>query len=55
MILPEVSKAPTLRQQVYDSVKSAIVSGQLKPGERVTEEGIGKFLGVSRTPAHEVT
>ena len=42
-----------LRDQAYESLKEAIVTGKMAPGERLTEEGVGHFLGVSRTPARE--
>ena len=37
----------------YDRLRSAIVSGQFEPGQRITENGIAALLGVSRTPVRE--
>lgn len=37
----------------YDRIRAAISSGHLKPGERVTEAGLAKWLSVSRTPVRE--
>ncbi len=38
---------------VFDVLKSAVVSGQLKPGERLMEQQVAEELGVSRTPVRE--
>jgi DNA-binding GntR family transcriptional regulator len=37
----------------YDRLRTAIVSGQFEPGQRITEVGIASRLGVSRTPVRE--
>ena len=41
-----------LSQRVYQAMLSAIISGQLKPGEVVNEIRLAQELGVSRTPVH---
>jgi DNA-binding GntR family transcriptional regulator len=43
----------TLAEQVYASLKKAIVNGDLKPGERLKELEIAQSLGASRTPVRE--
>lgn len=53
MHLKKVSKGLSLRQQVQESLRVAVVEGKLLPGQRLTEEGVAEFLGVSRTPARE--
>jgi DNA-binding GntR family transcriptional regulator len=53
MKLTKVVKREPLRQQVLASLKHALVNGDLAPGQRLTEEGVAEFLGVSRTPARE--
>lgn len=53
MKLTKVVKSEPLRQQVLASIKKALVNGHLAPGQRLTEEGVAEFLGVSRTPARE--
>ena len=53
MKIGKVVKSPSLREQAYQSLRNALVSGRLQPGSRLTEEGIAEFLGVSRTPARE--
>ncbi len=35
-------------------VREMILSGELAPGQRVTEEGLAELLGVSRTPVRNV-
>ena len=42
-----------LRVQVYKAVRDAIVTGKLKPGERIIEDRICSELGVSRSPLRE--
>ena len=42
-----------LRVQVYTALRDAILSGKLRPGERVVEDRICTELGVSRSPLRE--
>ncbi|MCX8117449.1 MAG: GntR family transcriptional regulator [Desulfobacterota bacterium] len=42
------------RERVYSYLKSAILSGRLPPGHKLTEENLAKTLKVSRTPVREV-
>lgn len=42
-----------LREIVFESLRGAIISGTLKPGERLMEVQIAEKLGVSRTPIRE--
>lgn len=37
----------------YDALYAAILSGTLKPGERIREAEVAKMLGMSRTPVRE--
>jgi len=46
------SRVP-IREKVYTSLRSAILSGRLDPGERLTEEHLAEELRVSRTPVRE--
>lgn len=46
-------KASTLREQAYDIIKNAIMSGVFKPGQALVEEQLAKDLGLSRTPLRE--
>lgn len=43
----------SLADQVYDHIKESILSGTLKPGEKIPEEKIAEETGVSRTPIRE--
>lgn len=40
-------------QQAYDALKDDIISGRLKPGEKLTDQGLAERLGISRTPIRE--
>ena len=42
-----------LRKQVYEVLRETILSGKLKPGEKITEVEIAEKLNVSRTPVRE--
>lgn len=42
-----------LRDVVFNTLRKAILSGQLKPGERLMEVHLANKLGVSRTPIRE--
>ncbi len=45
-LLPE----PDLSERIHDSVLEAICSGELKSGERITQEDLAQKFGVSRQP-----
>lgn len=42
-----------LRDVVFNTLRQAILRGELKPGERLMEIQLAKRLGVSRTPVRE--
>lgn len=42
-----------LREIVFETMREAIISGQLKPGERLMEVQLAEEMGVSRTPVRE--
>jgi DNA-binding GntR family transcriptional regulator len=44
---------PPLRDQTYDVLKDAILSGVLKPGDRLVEQQVADSLGLSRIPVRE--
>jgi DNA-binding GntR family transcriptional regulator len=44
---------PPLHGRVVAELRQAILSGQLKPGERLVEERLAEGLGVSRNPVRE--
>lgn len=43
----------SLHNLVYQEIRAAIVSGRLKPGERLVEERFAEEYGVSRNPVRE--
>ena len=47
------TKSVPVREWAYTHLKSDVLSGHFKPGERLTEEHLAKTLGVSRTPVRE--
>ncbi len=44
---------PRLAVDVYEQILSAIVNGQIKPGERLIQEKIAAEINISRTPVRE--
>ena len=42
-----------LRDIVFQTLRKAILTGELEPGERLMEIQLGEKLGVSRTPIRE--
>lgn len=44
---------PPLRDQVYQSLKKAIITLELEPGQRVLDKNLAAEFGVSRTPVRE--
>ena len=53
MSMTEEQQSMPLRDAVFISLRKAILTGKLKPGERLTEVKLGKLLGTSRTPIRE--
>ncbi len=49
----EIRNYKPLGEVVFEYLRSAILSGELKPGERLMEVTIADQLGVSRTPVRE--
>ncbi|WCB93451.1 HTH-type transcriptional repressor RspR [Baekduia alba] len=43
----------SLRQRASDALRSAIVGGRLKPGDRLKEVELAEELGISRAPVRE--
>lgn len=43
----------TQRQRVFNEMRKAILDGSLKPGEALSERGLGENAGVSRIPVRE--
>src|SRR3954447_18323095 len=51
--LGERASGVSARDQVYLALREAIVSAELEPGRRLSENALGDALGVSRTPVRE--
>lgn len=48
--LAPIKKNISLKNQAYESIKQAIYTNSLKPGEALTEEALSTMLQISRTP-----
>ena len=40
----------SIREQVADVLRSRIINGELKPGDRISERDISRELNISTTP-----
>ena len=49
----QIEQYKPLRDIVFETLRKAILDGNLKPGERVMEVQLAEKLGVSRTPVRE--
>ena len=49
----EMNEYLPLRDVVFNTLRQAILRGELKPGERLMEIALSQRLGVSRTPVRE--
>ena len=52
-IARKISPRKPLGREVYDAIKTAILRGRLKPGQRLVEEQLAEKLGASRTPVRQ--
>ncbi|MEV6024669.1 GntR family transcriptional regulator [Streptomyces sp. NPDC052036] len=52
MTLPSLS-SQSLSDQAYKALRTAIIQGDLRWGEKITERGLAERLGVSPTPVRE--
>lgn len=43
----------TLREKILETIRDAILKGNLKPGEKVAEPELAERFGISRTPIRE--
>lgn len=48
-----IIKQKSIREQVYESLKEAIVNGEIQSGEKIVELDYAERFGVSRTPLRE--
>ena len=52
-LVGQVERPRSLRDQIYDRLRAAILSGDLAPGAPIIEADIAATLGASRTPVRE--
>ncbi|HEX6445494.1 MAG TPA: GntR family transcriptional regulator [Streptosporangiales bacterium] len=50
---PGTSAKPSRTRDAYDRLRAAIVTGRLRPNERLVEADLADWLAVSRTPVRE--
>ena len=43
----------SLRDRAYDDIREAILTGALRPGERIKERDVAAQMGISTTPVKE--
>jgi DNA-binding GntR family transcriptional regulator len=48
-----IEKHLTLREKILETIRDAIATGVLKPGEKVAEPELAERFGISRTPIRE--
>lgn len=49
----DLAANPSLKQLVYDKLQQMIIHGELKPGQRLTEEDLSQAMNISRAPIRE--
>lgn len=49
----DINDYQPLREVIFNSIREAIILGELKPGERLMEVQLAEKMGVSRTPIRE--
>jgi len=52
-LLMELKNRETLSEQVYKSLKKSILNGDLKPGQKLSQDWLAKQMKVSRMPIRE--
>src|SRR5690606_35021706 len=53
VMLESPKRNETLREQLVDTLRQAVLGGQIQPGEKVVEAQLAEQLGVSRGPLRE--
>jgi DNA-binding GntR family transcriptional regulator len=53
MKLPNLIKDNSISEVVYQSIYKQILSGKLRPNDRLTEQAISESMGISRAPVRE--
>ena len=47
------AQQPRLADEIYEQILSAILNGEITPGERLVQESVAREINVSRTPVRE--
>jgi DNA-binding GntR family transcriptional regulator len=50
---PSINRGKSLYEQVHQALRTAILTGELSPGDRLVETQLAEWLQVSRTPLRE--
>ena len=53
MKMPNLKKDNSISETVYQVIYKQILSGKLKPSDRITEQGLSESMGISRAPIME--
>lgn len=53
LALPSFARRMSVREEVADALRGAIVSGEMKPGELYSAPGLAERFGISATPVRE--
>jgi DNA-binding GntR family transcriptional regulator len=53
MKYPQLNKDISLSETVYQTICNRIITGDLKPGQKITEAWLAKTMGISRAPVRE--
>jgi DNA-binding GntR family transcriptional regulator len=51
--LPALARPPTVKENVYRTLRDQLTHGDLRPNQRIIEKDLVEQLGVSRTPVRE--
>jgi len=51
--LPRLQSRVSITDEVFETLRSMIIQGKLRPGEKITESGVAVEMGVSITPVRE--
>ena len=49
----KLMRRPLLHEEISQYIKEAILTGELKPGDRIVETRLAQELGVSQAPVRE--
>jgi DNA-binding GntR family transcriptional regulator len=53
MVIEATAPSGTLADIAYRAIRAAVTTGELRPGQKVTERGLAEQLSVSATPVRE--